>query len=140
MKQKYLEYYMDVAIRTAQLSEATRLKVGAVLVRDNDIISVGFNGTPIGYHSNVCEYEKDDELITKEIVVHGEMNAIIHATRKGIDVTDAIMFVTHTPCWNCSKHMVQSGIKTIYYKTKYRMFDESQVEFFNDMGVKLIQI
>lgn len=141
MKQKYIDYYMDVAHRTAQLSEATRLKVGAVLVRDNDIISVGFNGTPIGYVTNECEYVNEfGELVTKEITIHGEMNAIIHANRKGITVQDAVMFITHTPCWNCSKHMVQSGIKEIYYRTKYRMFDDDQMKFFDDMKVKLIQV
>lgn len=141
MKQKYIDYYMDVAHRTAQLSEATRLKVGAVLVRDNDILSVGFNGTPIGYHTNECEYvNADGELVTNEsVVIHGEMNAIIHANRKGISVQDSIMFITHTPCWNCSKHMVQLGIKEIYYRTPYRIFDETTLKFFDDMGVKLIQ-
>ena len=113
---------MDVAERFAQLSSATRLQVGAIVVKDDRIISIGYNGMPTGW-DNCCEdVVREDEVgfqvtKTKAEVLHAETNAIAKLAKSGESGLGATMFVTHAPCIDCAKLVYQSGIATVYYKT-----------------------
>ena len=127
LKQKFIDAYMDTAERFAQLSSATRLKVGAIIVKDNRIISIGYNGMPAGW-DNDCEFWFEDGDIgshwkTKPEVLHAEENAIVKLARSHESGEGAIMFMTHAPCINCAKLIYGSGIEQIYYKNTYRSLD-----------------
>lgn len=146
MKQKFIDYYMDVAERTSKLSHAIRLKVGAVVVKDNRILSYGYNGMPAGWDNN-CEekvYKIDGwlvddhgcyELKTKPEVLHAETNAIAKVSGSTESSEDATMFCTHAPCMQCAKLIYQSGIKNLYYRDTYR--DSDGLEFLNKSGVNV---
>lgn len=110
---------MDTAERFAQLSTATRLKVGAIIVKDNRIISIGYNGMPAGW-SNICE---DDDNKTKPEVLHAEENAIVKLAKSHESGDGAVMFMTHAPCINCARLIYGSGISEIYYRDTYRSQD-----------------
>ena len=121
----------------ADCSTATRLKVGAVLVKDNRILSVGYNGTAPGA-SNECETVlSDGSSVTRPDVIHAEQNAIYKAARDGQSLLGAAMFVTHAPCIECSKGILASGIRTVYYKQQYR--DDTGVQFLKQYGVAVHQ-
>ena len=127
MKRKWIDAFMDTAERFAQLSSATRLKVGSIIVKDNRIISIGYNGMPAGW-DNDCEYWFEDGDIgsgwkTKPEVLHAEENAIVKLARSHESGEGAIMFMTHAPCINCARLIYGSGIKQIYYKNTYRSLD-----------------
>jgi|TARA_B100001094_G_scaffold1913_1_gene1696 dCMP deaminase len=141
MKTKFIDAYMDVAERFAQLSSATRLQVGAIVVKDDRIISIGYNGMPTGW-DNCCEdVIREDEVgfqvtKTKAEVLHAETNAIAKLAKSGESGLGATMFVTHAPCIDCAKLVYQSGIATVYYKNKYR--STQGLEFLNKSGVEVI--
>ena len=139
MKQKFIEAYMDVAERFAQLSSATRLQVGAIVVKDDRIISIGYNGMPAGW-DNCCETHSGDganfKLTTKAEVIHAESNAISKLARGTESGEGATMFVTHQPCIDCAKLIYQSGIATVYYKNEYR--STQGLDFLNKSGVEVI--
>ena len=149
MKQKFIDAYMDVAERFAQLSSAVRLQVGTIVVKDDRIISIGYNGMPAGW-DNVCEEKVywidvslvDDagyyDLKTKLEVLHAEANAITKLARSSESGDDASIFVTHAPCIDCAKLIYQSGINTVYYRTAYR--DTSGVDFLAKSDVEVIKI
>jgi dCMP deaminase len=124
---------MDVAERFAELSTARRLKVGAIIVKDNRIISIGYNGMPSGWDNN-CEDEigqvLDDSgnLVetltkTKDEVIHAEANAISKLASSNESGKDADIFITHAPCMNCAKLIYGSKIKNVYFKNIYRSDD-----------------
>ena len=131
MKKKWVDAFMDTAERFAELSSATRLKVGAVVVKDNRIISIGYNGMPAGW-SNECEYRVSEynevtkswylteETKTKDEVIHAEANAILKLARDGESGNGADLFCTHAPCINCAKLIYGAGIKKVYYRESYR--------------------
>ena len=124
MKQKWVDAFMDTAERFAQLSSAVRLKVGAVVVKDNRIISIGYNGMPSGW-TNDCEnivQHSDDTIttVTKDEVIHAVANAIIKLARDGESGNGASLFCTHAPCIHCAKLIHGAGIKTVYYRESYR--------------------
>lgn len=129
---------MDIATRVAKLSHARRLQVGAVIVKDNNILSYGYNGMPAGM-TNECEeqiYEEGNSYPaykTKPEVIHAEANAIAKIARQGGNGQDAIMFVTHSPCIECAKLIIQAGIKTVYWKLEYR--DTTGVGLLNTAGI-----
>lgn len=133
MKQKWLDAYMDTAERFAQLSTAKRLQCGAILVKDDRIISIGYNGTPAGW-DNICE----DNNVTKPEVLHAETNCLAKVAQSSESSKDAIMFSTHMPCMECAKLIYQSGIKTVYYRHKYRL-DEG-VKFLQKSGVSVNEL
>lgn len=122
IKDKFISAYMDVAERFAQLSSAKRLQVGAIVVKDDRIISIGYNGMPSGW-DNVCEIEVVSGLKTKPEVLHAETNAISKLARSTEAGEGATMFCTHAPCIDCAKLIYQSGIKQVYYKHEYRSTD-----------------
>ena len=168
MKQKYIDLYMDWAKRAAQLSHAHRLKVGTVIVKDDTVISYGYNGMPAGWDNN-CEdkvwdsgaggwldpeefdtkypYEEWHEkaerkvrygLKTKPEVLHSESNAISKLARSSNSGQDADLFVTHSPCIECAKLIYQSGIKRVWFGQQYR--DDSGIEFLKKSGIEVTQI
>lgn len=123
MKPKHINFFMKVAELTAvELSTAKRLQVGAILVKDNRIISIGYNGTPSGWDNN-CEHEVDGCLVTKPEVIHAEMNAIGKLAESNESGKGSTMFVTHAPCMECAKLIAHSGIIKVYYKHNYRSND-----------------
>jgi len=124
LKQKWIDAFMDTAERFAQLSSAKRLQVGAVVVKDNRIISIGYNGMPAGW-TNDCEEViqlSDDtvELKTKDEVIHAEANAILKLARDGESGNGSSLFCTHAPCIHCAKLIHGAGISKVYYRESYR--------------------
>ena len=145
MKQKFIDAYMDVAERFAQLSSAKRLNVGAIVVKDDRIVSIGYNGMPSGW-DNCCEEEvvteyesyTDSVLVTKPEVLHAETNAIAKLARSNESGLGANMFVTHSPCLDCAKLIYQSGIATVYYKNEYR--STQGLDFLKKSNVEVIKV
>lgn len=149
MKQKFINAYMDVAQRFAQLSSAKRLQVGAIVVKDDRIISIGYNGMPSGWDNN-CEEEvvvavidgvpqkEIKELKTRPEVLHAEMNSLMKLAKSSESGNNAAMFVTHSPCMDCAKGIYQAGIKEVYYKNNYR--STQGIEFLEKCGVEVINV
>ena len=142
MKQKLLDAYMKTAETFAECSTAKRLHVGAIVVKDDRIISIGYNGMPSGW-DNDCEDIKINndgqyELKTKPEVLHAETNAIAKLAKSNESGLGATMFITHSPCMDCAKLVYQSGINTVYYRNSYR--DEDGIQFLEKAGVKIEQI
>lgn len=134
MKDKWVEAYLDVAERFAQLSPALRLKVGAVVVQNHRIVSIGYNGTPAGW-DNLCE-DVDPvtrELKTKPEVIHAEANALLKLARDGESGQGAMLFCTHAPCIDCAKLIHGAGINSIYYRNVYR--NTMGIEFLEKCGI-----
>jgi dCMP deaminase len=144
MKDKFKQAYMDVAERFAQLSHAQRAKVGAIIVKDDRIISIGYNGMPSGW-DNVCEHDiHHHELgtttsVTKAEVLHAETNAIAKLAQSSESGKDAILFCTHLPCMECAKLIYQSGITEVYYREEYKAAKGSGKEFLIESGIKIAQ-
>jgi len=133
-----IQAHLDVAERYASLSKARRLKVGAIVVKDDRIISIGYNGTPAGWDNN-CENElPDGSLKTKAEVIHAEENAIAKLARSHESGEGAAMFITHAPCAQCAKMILVSGISTVYYRDTYR--DDAGIKFLITGGVGVKQI
>jgi len=129
MKNKFLFAYMDVAERFAQLSHAHRLQVGAIVVKDDRIISIGYNGMPSGW-DNECE---DENNKTKPQVLHAESNAITKLAKSHESGDKSTMFCTHSPCIECAKLIFQTGINTLYYRSDYRSTEG--IDFLKASGV-----
>jgi dCMP deaminase len=139
MKHKFVDVYMDMAKRFAQLSSAKRLQVGSIIVKDDRIISIGYNGMPSGW-TNECEIELYDaygrfELITKPEVIHAEANAIAKLAKSTESGHDATMFLTHSPCVECAKMIYTAGITKVVYGEDYR--DNSGVVFLQQCNIKV---
>ena len=142
MKQKWIEAYMDTAERFAQLSSAKRLQVGAVVVRDHRIVSIGYNGMPAGW-TNECEHVEqlsDDtiKLVTKDEVIHAEANAIAKMARDGERGLGSVLFCTHAPCVQCAKLISGAGIDKVYYRNWYR--DNNGLDFLEKCLVEIEQV
>lgn len=119
-KQQILDQrYLKMADTWAQNSYCKRRKVGALLVKDKMIISDGYNGTPSGFE-NVCE---DENNKTKSYVLHAEANAITKVAKSGNNSLDATLYVTSSPCLECSKLIIQAGIKRVVFTENYRLED-----------------
>lgn len=131
---KWNDAYMDMAERFAQLSSATRLKVGSIVVRDNRIISIGYNGMPSGW-TNTCE---DENNVTKPEVIHAEANAITKLARDGERGLGADLFCTHAPCIHCAKLIYGAGIKKVFYRETYR--DTLGIEFLDACGIEVEKV
>ena len=122
MKQLKLdEVFINIAKEVGSLSHCTRSKVGAVLVKDGNVISFGYNGTPAGM-DNGCE----ENNLTKEEVIHAEMNSILKAAKSGNSVEGSTLYLTLSPCKECSKLILQSGVKKVVYLNTYRNLDGIQ--------------
>ena len=142
MKQKFADLYMDWAKRSAQLSHARRLQVGAVIVKDDTVISYGYNGMPAGWDNdceNVIGYHHGEPVYkTKLEVLHAESNAIAKLARSTNSGLGADLFVTHSPCLDCAKLIHQSGISRVYFSENYR--DDSGLTFLKKSGIIVEQI
>jgi len=133
MKEKKLKYdlaYLRIASEWGKLSYCKRKQVGAIIVRDKMIISDGYNGTPSGFE-NCCE---DEENLTKWYVLHAEANAILKVARSTQSCEGATLYITLSPCKECSKLIHQSGIKRVVYLNEYK--DTSGVDFLRKAGVE----
>jgi len=163
MKQKFKQAYMKTAEIFAELSHARRLHVGAIVVKDDRIISIGYNGMPAGWDNNCedkvwdpgaggwlspeefdtmypyTEYNEEAEeeyrygLKTKPEVLHAETNAIAKLAKSNESGDGAVLFVTHAPCLDCAKLVYQSGLNTVFYRNSYR--DDSGILFLKKAGV-----
>ena len=147
MKQKLKQAYMKTAETFAECSTAKRLHVGAIVVKDDRIISIGYNGMPAGWDNN-CEYEVTEfqteygvgsklvntgELKTRPEVLHAETNSIAKLAKSNESGLGATMFVTHAPCLDCAKLIYQSGISSVLYRDTYR--DTSGITFLEKSGI-----
>ena len=142
MKQKWIDAFMDTAERFAQLSSAKRLHVGAVVVKDNRIISIGYNGMPSGWTNdceNVIQHSDDTvSLVTKDEVIHAEANAILKLARDGESGYGSSLFCTHAPCIHCSKLIHGAGISKVYYRDTYR--DSIGLEFLEKCNIEIERV
>jgi len=158
LKERFLDLYMDFALRSAKMSRAKRLQVGCVIVKDDNIISYSWNGTPKGW-SNYCErnvfasdeagawidvgdiYPFENEfgqrykLVTLPEVLHAETNAISKLAKSHDSAEGATMFCTHAPCMDCAKMIYQSGIIELYYNEIYRC--DKGLKFLSDAQIKV---
>lgn len=137
MKEKQLALdrrYLRMSRIWAENSYCQRRKVGAILVKDGMIISDGFNGTPAGFE-NVCE---DTDGTTKPCVLHAEANAITKVARSNNSSEGATLYVTASPCMECSKLIVQSGIRRVVYNEEYRLSDG--IDLLRRAGVEVVHI
>ena len=162
MKQKFQQLYITISSTVATMSTARRLQVGAIVVKDDRVISMGYNGMPSGWDNN-CEdtfYCTDDDqlpepdkmlnmgytksnngwykLVTKPEVLHAETNAIAKLARSNESGLGATMFITHSPCLDCAKLVYQSGINTVYYRNSYR--SEEGIQFLEKAGVEVVKL
>jgi dCMP deaminase len=147
MQQKWIDAYMDTAERFAQLSSAKRLHVGAIVVKDDRIISIGYNGMPSGW-TNVCEdeitptlpYLQGDSpvLKSKPEVLHAETNAIAKLAKSNESGLGATMFITHAPCLDCAKLIYQSGISSVLYRDSYR--DTAGIDFLEKCKINVNKV
>jgi dCMP deaminase len=152
VKEKLKLAYMKTAETFAELSHARRLHVGAIVVKDDRIISIGYNGMPAGWDNN-CEYEVTEfqteygvgsklvntgELKTRPEVLHAETNAIAKLAKSNESGMGATMFITHAPCLDCAKLIYQSGISSVLYRDAYR--DTSGTTFLEKSGITVEQV
>lgn len=131
---RYDKAYLRLALSWAQLSHCARKKVGAIIVKDSIIISDGYNGTPAGF-DNCCENE---EGLTHWYVLHAEANAILKVARSSNNCKDATLYLTHSPCKDCSKLVLQSGITRLVYQEAYK--DTSGIDFLKSAGLEVVQL
>ncbi len=129
---KYDKAYLRIAREWGQLSYCLRRKVGAIIVKDRMIISDGYNGTPSGFE-NCCE---DDEGLTKWYVLHAEANAILKVARSTQSCEGATLYITMSPCKDCSKLIHQAGITRLVYQNDYK--DNSGIDFLVRAGVEVV--
>ena len=133
-QKRYDQAYMKMAQIWGELSHCERKKVGALIVKDRMIISDGYNGTPSGFE-NECE---DENHYTKWYVLHAEANAILKCAKHGISCKGGTLYLTVSPCKDCSKLIHQAGIKRLVYINKYK--DMAGINFLKEAGVKIEQI
>jgi dCMP deaminase len=133
-QERYDRTYLRMAQEWSNLSHCTRKQVGALIVKNGMIISDGYNGTPTGFE-NTCEVDDNGEMVTKWYVLHGEANAILKCARHGHSCDGSTLYQTHSPCKDCSKLILQSGIKRLVYIEEYK--DITGLEFLREAGVEI---
>ncbi|MFD1553597.1 CMP deaminase [Putridiphycobacter roseus] len=131
---KYDQAYLRMAIEWAKLSHCKRKQVGAIIVKDKMIISDGYNGTPSGY-TNCCENEAGE---TEWYVLHAEANAILKVAKSTQSADGATLYITLSPCKECSKLIIQSGIQRVVYHKQYK--DASGIDFLREYGIEITLI
>lgn len=163
-KQEQHNYYGNLAILCANNSKAKKLKVGAIIVKDGQIMSDGFNGTPSGFDNQcedyICTYCKGDychinnphtgepcneickftKLQTRDNVIHAESNAILKCAKFGRSTLGADIYITHAPCIECAKLIIQAGIKNVYYIYDYHHIDGIQLIMDAKINIKQIKL
>jgi len=131
---KFDKSYIEMAFVWARNSYCKRMQVGALIVKENMIISDGYNGTPSGF-DNLCE---DENNITKPYVLHAEANAITKVAKSNNSSNGATLYVTDSPCIECAKLIIQAGIKRVVYSRKYRITDG--LDLLNRAGIVVEQL
>ncbi len=131
---KFDHSYMEMASVWARNSYCKRRQVGALIVKDRMIISDGFNGTPSGFE-NICE---DENGVTKPYVLHAEANAITKVAKSGNNSDGSTLYVTASPCLECSKLIIQSGIKRVVYQEEYRLTDG--IDLLRRAGIEVLKL
>lgn len=131
---RYDVAYLRMAVEWAKLSHCERKQVGAIIVKDHMIISDGYNGTPTGF-DNCCEDEEGD---TFWYVLHAEANAMMKVARSTHDSSGSTLYITLSPCKNCSKNILQAGIKRVVYYIEYK--DRSGLDFLERAGIELAHV
>lgn len=131
---KFDDRYLEMASIWAKNSYCKRRQVGALIVKDNMIISDGYNGTPAGFE-NVCE---DESGATKPYVLHAEANAITKVAKSGNSSEGSTLYVTASPCIECAKLIIQSGVKRVVYRDEYRLTDG--VDLLRRAGIEVVKI
>jgi dCMP deaminase len=134
MKEKHIKAFMETAKVFSECSTANRLHVGCIAVKDNKIISIGYNGTPNGW-DNVCEDENNKTLPE---VLHAESNMLMKLARTTGGAEGSSVFITHSPCLECAKLIYQSGVKEVYYDIEYR--NDEGIKFLKKCGVEVKKI
>ena len=142
MKNKFVNAHMKVAETYAQLSSARRLQVGCVIVKNDTIIGIGYNGMPSGW-DNKCEDDVyvDDmhvKLVTKPEVIHAEANALAKVTRSTNSSEGASIFVTHAPCMDCAKQIYQAGISEVIFK-HLNLKNNDMIDFLTKCNIPIRQ-
>lgn len=127
------KFYIEIAKVVSKASYCNKNKVGAIIVKDDNIISFGYNGTPSGFE-NICEIDN----ITKPEVLHAESNAITKCAKSFYNSKDSVMYCTLSPCFDCAKLIIQSGITRVYYLENYR--DLSGIELLKKANIYVEQI
>lgn len=152
MKKKLIDAHMQAAEVYAKLSSAKRLQVGCVIVKENTIIGIGYNGMPSGWDNNcenlivqqeqispgVFSLDRKTELVTKPEVLHAETNAVAKVARSTNSTENADLFVTHAPCLECAKLIHQSGIRRVFYRDTYR--NEDGINFLQKCNVEVSRV
>ncbi len=133
-QERYDKAYLRMAREWAKLSHCNRKQVGALIVKDNTIISDGYNGTPTGF-TNSCE---DDNGDTHWYVLHAEANALLKVVKSTQNAKDSTLYITLSPCKDCSKLIIQAGVKRVVYMKQYK--DDSGIIFLRDYGIELKHI
>jgi dCMP deaminase len=139
MKDRFKTFWMDFAWSVSKMSRAKRLQVGAIIVKDDRIISIGYNGMPSGW-TNDCEYETEEGLRTRPEVLHAERNSLDKVARSTESSEGAVMFVTHTPCIECAKSIYNCGISKVYIGQDYDARKGNGEEFLREAGIKIEKI
>jgi len=143
MKEKFVEAHMKTADVYSKLSSAKRLQVGCVIVKNNTIIGIGYNGMPSGWDNN-CEVSINEEdiggsyLKTKPEVLHAETNAIAKVAKSTNSTEGSDVFCTHAPCLDCAKLIYQAGVKTFYFRDHYRSTEG--LDFLNNCGIEVYNV
>ena len=131
---KYDRLYMDIARRISEMSYANRAKVGAVTVKDDNIISFGWNGTPKNFNNDCEYYDFVDHIHTKPEVLHAESNAIAKLARSNNTSCGSTLYVSLAPCYACSKLIIQAGIERVVYKEEY---PKNGLELLKQAGIEI---
>lgn len=135
MRQDWDDYFLDLAEKVATRSTCDRLHVGAVIVKDRNIVATGYNGSPSGlaHCDDVGHLIKNGRC---ERTIHAEQNAIIQAAKHGTTIEGSEIYVTHSPCYTCAKFIITAGIKRVVCRTLYSKDDV--VDFLRDGGVEFV--
>ena len=132
------ETFLDLAKIIGDNSKCCRAKVGAILVKDNRIISTGYNGKPSGWNDEACS----DECKGCKETIHAEVNAIIFAAKNGMSTKDCVLYVTHSPCQSCCLAIIQAGIKVVFFEELYvsKSSDgEDGIRMLKEAGIKVFK-
>ena len=138
MKSTQHNVYMQTALLHAGLSKARRKAVGACLVTSNGTIIPSWNGTPQGTDNNCETALNDGTLVTKGEVIHAELGCVLKCAKEGINTTGSAVYVSLSPCLQCSAMLLQAGVKQVFYREQYR--DTSGIDYLLENGVEVVQM
>jgi dCMP deaminase len=141
------QYFMTITRQVAERSTCLRAKVGAVIVRDRNIIATGYNGAPAGlphcnevgcliYASRTPAGELEENCFR---TIHAEINAIAQAAKNGTSIRDADIYITHTPCIHCFKVLINTGIKRIFYEREYKLHTLQEILSYTDVTLQAVE-